>query len=92
MRGMLQPVGLRLLGFCTGQTALAPVGDVPADPLQALETELHRPLTGHEQPVGSDLRQTSGCSTKLLMTLPGIATRNLLNKLGKPRSARQPPG
>ena len=68
------------------------MGDVPADPLQTFETELHRALTGHELLISSDLRQTSGCSTKLLMTLPGIATRNLLNKLGKPRSARQPPG
>ena len=33
--------------------------------------------------MSTDLRQTSGWSTTLLFTLPGIATRNLLNKLEK---------
>ena len=33
--------------------------------------------------MSSDLRQTSGCGTQLLITAPGVATRTQLNQLGQ---------
>ena len=75
---------------CNDPVALAPRGDVPADRLQALETELHRALTDHELLVSSDLRQASDYSTKVLINTPGVATGSLLNKLEKNWSCRAP--
>ena len=66
-----------------GPVALVPVGDVPADQLQAFASELHRALGERELLLSSDLRQTSGCVTQLLITAPGIATRTQLNQLGQ---------
>lgn len=66
-----------------GPVALVPVGDVPVDQLQAFASELSRALGGRELLVSSDLRQTSGCVTQLMITAPGVATRTQLNQLGQ---------
>ena len=44
---------------------------------------MHRALGERELLLSSDLRQTSGCVTQLLITAPGIATRTQLNQLGQ---------
>ena len=49
---------------------------MPADPLQTFETELHLALNSNGLLVNSQLSKTSCCSTKLLITPPGIATRS----------------
>ena len=66
-----------------GPIALVPVGDVPSDQLQIFASELRGALSGRELVVSSDLRQTSGCATQLLITAPGVATRTQLNQLGQ---------
>ena len=64
----------------TGPIALVPVGNVPSDQLQRFRSELQRALGSRELLVSSDLRQTSRCATQLLVTAPGVATRNQLSQ------------
>ena len=66
-----------------GPIALIPVGNVPADQLQAFSGELRRALSGRELQVSTDLRQTSTCATQLLLTSPGVATRTQLSQLSQ---------
>ena len=61
--------------------ALIPIGNMPNEQLQAFSAELRRALGGRELMVSSDLRQTSRCSTQLLLTSPGAATRIQLSQL-----------
>ena len=66
-----------------GPIALIPIGSVPADQLQTFSSELRRALGGRELLVSTDLRQTSACSTQLLLTAPGVATRTQLSQLNQ---------
>ena len=66
-----------------GPIALIPVGKVSADQLQAFSSELRRALADRELLVSNDLRQTSACSTQLLLTAPGVATRTQLSQLSQ---------
>lgn len=71
-----------------GSIALIPVGAVPPDQLEGFATELRRalathPSNGRQLLVSTDLRQTSGCATQLLLTAPGVATRTQLTQLGE---------
>ena len=61
--------------------ALIPVGKIPKEQLQAFSAELRRALGGRELMVSTNLRQTSRCSTQLLLTSPGAATRIQLSQL-----------
>tara|TARA_Y100001954_G_scaffold238732_1_gene307954 strand:- start:472 stop:2193 length:1722 start_codon:yes stop_codon:yes gene_type:complete len=61
--------------------ALIPVGDIPNEQLQTFSAELRRALGGRELIVSTDLRQTSRCSTQLLLTSQGAATRIQLSQL-----------
>ena len=61
--------------------ALIPVGKVPTEQVRAFTAELGRALGDRELIVSSDLRQTSACSTQLLLTAPGIATRTQISQL-----------
>ena len=61
--------------------ALIPVGKIPKEQLQAFSAELRRALGGQELMVSTNLRQTSRCSTQLLLTSPGAATRIQLSQL-----------
>ena len=67
----------------SGPIALIPIGDVPADQLQAFSSELRRALASRELLVSTDLRQTSTCATQLLLTAPGVATRTQLSQLNQ---------
>ena len=67
----------------SGPIALIPIGSVPADQLQTFSSELRRALGGRELLVSTDLRQTSACSTQLLLTAPGVATRTQLSQLNQ---------
>ncbi len=66
-----------------GAIALIPVGAISNDQLNAFATELRRALSGRELLVSSDLRQTSACSTQLLLSAPGVATRIELSQLNQ---------
>ena len=66
-----------------GPVALMPVGRVTSDQLQTFASELRRALGSRELLVSSDLRQTSGCGTQLLITAPGVATRTQIKQLGQ---------
>ena len=61
--------------------ALIPIGIMPEDQLQAFSAKLSRALQGRELIVSTDLRKTSKCSTQLLVTSPGAATRTQLSQL-----------
>ena len=61
--------------------ALIPIGNIPNEQLQAFGAELRRALGGRELMVSTDLRQTSRCSTQLLLTSQGAATRTQLSQL-----------
>ena len=63
--------------------ALIPVGGVPTDQLQAFSSELRRALADRELLVSTDLRQTSSCTTQLLISAPGVATRTQLSQLSQ---------
>ena len=63
--------------------ALIPVGAVPADQLNSFSGELRRALSGRQLLVSTDLRQTSACSTQLLITAPGVTTRTQLSQLNQ---------
>ena len=62
---------------------MIPIGSVPADQLQAFSSELRRSLGDQELMVSTDLRQTSACSTQLLLTAPGVVTRTQLSQLSQ---------
>ena len=66
-----------------GAIALIPVGGVPTDQLQAFSSELRRALADRELLVSTDLRQTSSCTTQLLISAPGVATRTQLSQLSQ---------
>ena len=59
------------------------MGAISNDQLNAFATELRRALSGRELLVSSDLRQTSACSTQLLLSAPGVATRIELSQLNQ---------
>ena len=61
--------------------ALIPVGKIPNDQLQAFSAELRRAFGDRELMVNTNLRETSRCSTQLLLTSPGAATRIQLSQL-----------
>lgn len=61
--------------------ALIPVGNIAINQLQEFSAELSRALQGRELLVSTDLRETSRCSTQLLITSQGIATRTQLSQL-----------
>ena len=61
--------------------ALIPIGNIPKEQLQDFSAELSRALEGRELLVSTDLRQTSHCSTQLLLTSQGVATRTQLLQL-----------
>ena len=61
--------------------ALIPIGNVPADQLQAFTSELRRAVGKQELTISNDLRKTSKCSTQLLITSPGLVTRTQLSQL-----------
>lgn len=63
--------------------ALLPVGNIPGDQLQAFASKLRHALGTRELIVSSDLSQTSACSTQLLLTAPGVATRRQLSELNE---------
>ena len=67
----------------SGPIGLIPVGSVPSDQLQAFSKELRNALGGRELLVSTDLRQTSSCTTQLLLTAPGVATRTHLSQLSQ---------
>ncbi|MGC6482617.1 MAG: GumC family protein [Synechococcus sp.] len=66
-----------------GAVALVPVGAVARDQVQTFAAELRHALKGRDLLISSDLRQTSGCATQLLVTAPGVVTRTQLNQLGQ---------
>ena len=68
------------------------MGSVPADQLRAFSGELRRALGGRILLVSTDLRQTSACSTQLLLTAPGVATRTQLSQLSQKLALGHPPG
>ena len=51
--------------------------------LRAFSGELRRALADRELIVSTDLRQTNACSTQLLLTAPGVATRTQLSQLSQ---------
>ena len=68
-----------------GAIALIPIGELPSDQLEAFTLELRRALAAiglskHQLLVSTDLRETSKCSTQLLITGPGLATRSQLSQ------------
>ena len=60
--------------------ALIPLGNIPSELLNAFGEELKRALNGRKLIVSTDLRETSRCATQLLVTSPGIVTRNQLSQ------------
>ena len=64
--------------YCFGS-----VGNIPADQLQAFASELRHALNSRELLVSSDLPQTSKCSTQILISAPGAATRSQLKQLNQ---------
>ena len=61
--------------------ALIPVGNIPNDQLDAFRAEMSRALKGRKLLLSTDLRETSQCSTQLLVTSRGVATRIQLSHL-----------
>ena len=61
--------------------ALIPIGNIQNEQLRAFSAELKRALEGRELLVSTDLRQTSRCTTQLLLTSRGAATRTQLSQL-----------
>ena len=71
--------------------ALVPVGDVPADQLEAFASQLRQSLGNRKLLVSDDLTKTGICATQVLITAPGVATRNQLNQLCKALSLQGAP-
>ena len=68
-------------GNSASSIALIPIGNIPNEQLLAFSAELSRALQGRKLLVSTDLRETSGCATQLLVTSPGVATRTQFSQL-----------
>ena len=71
--------------------ALVPVGDVPSDQLEDFASQLRQSLGNRKLLVSNDLTKTGICATQVLITAPGVATRNQLNQLCKALSLQGAP-
>ncbi len=75
----------------TSAIALIPIGNIPNEKLRTFSTELRRALRDRELLVSTDLRQTSRCTTQLLLTSTGAATRTQLSQLRQKLSLQGSP-
>ena len=59
--------------------ALIPLGKIPNDQLQAISAELSRAIKDCELVVSTDLVKSSKCVSQILITAPGVITRDQLS-------------
>ena len=63
-----------------GPIGIVPIGNIPIENINLISKKLENALSNRDLIVSTDLRNTSSCATRLLLTAPGVITRTELSK------------